>query len=90
MASPTQNNGFPPYKIALWGTAGLFLNSWARSMARLPLRANPISYIAWTAASLSVGYGIHTFEVSRFAEMEIEKDRLVKRRMLALEAKDEQ
>ncbi|KAI8618394.1 hypothetical protein BC830DRAFT_1109083 [Chytriomyces sp. MP71] len=75
--------------MSAWAASGVFLNMWARSMARLPAYGNPVSYVAYAAFTSAVGYGIHSWETSRWAKLEFEKDKLVKRRMLGLTPADE-
>ncbi|KAJ3062918.1 hypothetical protein HDU98_001257 [Podochytrium sp. JEL0797] len=79
----TIDTPFPVAKLTAWAASGVFLNSWARSMARLPLKGNPLSYVLYAAGTTAFGYGLHRFEQSRMAKMEVEMDRLTKRRMMA-------
>ncbi|KAJ3029170.1 UNVERIFIED_CONTAM: hypothetical protein HDU68_012853 [Siphonaria sp. JEL0065] len=82
----TSQQPFPVVKLTAYAAGGLFLNSWARSMARLPLKGNPLSYVAYSAFTTAIGFGIHKWEQSRAEKLELVKDKLVKRRMLALAA----
>ncbi|KAI9337300.1 hypothetical protein BDR26DRAFT_935734 [Obelidium mucronatum] len=84
MSKPEQP--FPIVNLTLAAASGVFLNSWARSMARLPLKGNPLSYVAYASVTTGLAYGFHLFQENRIAKAEVEKDKLVKRRMLALEA----
>ncbi|KAJ3063660.1 hypothetical protein BCR33DRAFT_793031 [Rhizoclosmatium globosum] len=77
---------FPIAKLSAFFAGGLFLNSFARSMARLPLKGNPLSYLAYATATTAFGYGIHKFQIAREQQLEVEKDKLTKRRMLAAAA----
>ncbi|KAJ3237322.1 hypothetical protein HDU81_009658 [Chytriomyces hyalinus] len=78
------SESFSATKLVAWTTTGAFLNVFARSMARLPIGGNPLSYVAYAAATGVFGYGVHSFEVSRASKLEQELDRLTKRRMLSL------
>ncbi|KAI8611281.1 hypothetical protein BC830DRAFT_668575 [Chytriomyces sp. MP71] len=86
-AQPSES--FPVVKMSAWVASGVFLNVWARSMARLPAYGNPMSYVAYATLTSAVGYGIHSWEISRWAKLELEKDKLVKRRMLTFAPADE-
>ncbi|KAJ1549105.1 hypothetical protein HK405_009725 [Cladochytrium tenue] len=72
------------FRLPVYATFGLVLNAWARSMAKLPVRAGPFSYIAWAAGTAAGGYGLYKWEEYRFAAIEIDRDMLARRRMRRL------
>ncbi|KAJ3350793.1 hypothetical protein HDU83_009422 [Entophlyctis luteolus] len=83
---PPQGQPFPLLNTAAWATGGLVLNAWARSMARLPLVAGPVSYVLYSTGMAAVGYSLHAFEQSLYTRQEMQKDKIVIRRMALLES----
>ncbi|KAJ3410575.1 hypothetical protein HDV05_003643 [Chytridiales sp. JEL 0842] len=72
-------------KLGAWAFAGVVMNSWALTMARLPIRSSPLSYIGYATATTAFGYVLHKYETQKLHELEHERDKLVKRRMLAMQ-----
>ncbi|KAI8846619.1 hypothetical protein BC829DRAFT_445177 [Chytridium lagenaria] len=79
-------NGWFGVKLATWAGTGVLLNMFALSMSRSSWRTKPLSYVGFASATTIIGYITHKVYDHRKLYLEVERDRLTKRRMMRLAA----
>ncbi|KAJ3101674.1 hypothetical protein HDU97_001215 [Phlyctochytrium planicorne] len=79
-----EQNGVLALKLTLWAGTGVLLNMFALGMMRSPLKSRPLTYVGMASGSTIVGYVTSRIYDYRKERLEVERDRITKRRMLSL------
>ncbi|KAI9098615.1 hypothetical protein DFS34DRAFT_79785 [Phlyctochytrium arcticum] len=73
-----------------WALAGAFTRCWSLSMQLKPLLYRPQWHAVWALGFVGLGYTVNQLESKLLLKMDQERDKLVKRRMLRLQAQEAQ
>ncbi|KAJ3019788.1 hypothetical protein HKX48_001761 [Thoreauomyces humboldtii] len=82
-ASTTANTA--TVELVGWGLAGAFVRTWALGMQRRPLLERPYLHLVFAAGAAGIGYFVSQYEKTQLAALEVQRDKLTRRRMMRLQ-----
>eukprot|EP00842_Homolaphlyctis_polyrhiza_P004703 jgi/Hompol1/5233/HPOL_004263-RA len=74
--------------MAFWAGAGTLVQVWSNGLMKLPPFHRPHFHLLYAVGGAAVGYIMHRREFSRLKEIELERDMLVRRRILRNEQRE--
>ncbi|KAJ3164681.1 hypothetical protein HDU88_005113 [Geranomyces variabilis] len=65
-----------------WAVAGAFVRTWALGLQQRPLLERPYLHVLFAAGGAGIGYLLSQWETTQLANLETQRDILVRRRMM--------